>query len=176
MRLLTIISWSQSVFGYDCAYSVADALEAADCPDEVFCLEGEPKHLARTDSSCDYHPGTTTGIRQLVIKLVKLQVEVLKASNKAVKQGENLPILKILGVLNDRPFLPMTLHSGLEFSTIVQGGNITEGDYSHLPQYLRTLFGQVFLKRDGTSGAPSAIQKVSVANVTLNKSKLSLMA
>ena len=87
-----------------------------------------------------------------------------------------MPILKILGVLNDRPFLPMTLHSGLEFSTIVQGGNITEGDYSHLLQYLRTLIGQVFLKRAGTSGAPSAIQKVSVANVTLQKSKLSLIA
>ena len=54
---------------------------------EVFCLEGEPKHLARTDSSCDHHTGTTTGIREMIINLVRLQVEVCKASNRAVKQG-----------------------------------------------------------------------------------------
>ena len=108
----------------------------------------------------------------MVINLVKLQVEVRKASNKAVKMDENLPILKILGVMNDRPFLPVSLHSGLEFSTIVQGGYITEEDFSHLPHYLRQLISQVFLKR----ASPSAIQKVSVANATLNKSKLSLMA
>ena len=62
--------------GYECTYSLADALEAAECPNKVFCLEGEPMHLARTDSSCDHHPGTTTGLRQVVINLVKLQVEV----------------------------------------------------------------------------------------------------
>ena len=53
--------------------------------------------------------------------------------------------------------------------------SISEGDYSHLPQYLRSLIGKVFLKRADTSGTPPAIQKVSVANVTLQKSKLSLI-
>ena len=101
-----------SCVGYECTYSLADALEAAGCPDKIFCLEGEPIHLARTDSSCDHHPGTTTGLRQVVINLVKLQVEVRKASSRAVRRGENLPILKILGVMNDRPFLPVSLHSG----------------------------------------------------------------
>ena len=28
--------------GYDCTYSLADALEAADCPNEVFCVESLP--------------------------------------------------------------------------------------------------------------------------------------
>ena len=153
--------------GYDCTYSLADALEAAECPDNVFCLEGEPLHLARTDSSCDHHPGTTTGLRQVVINLVKLQVEVRKASNRAVRKGENLPILKILGVMSDRPFLPVSLHSGLEFSTLVQGGEINEEDINHLPQYMRQLISKVFIKRaDASSGVPSANQKVSVANAT----------
>ena len=112
----------------------------------------------------------------MIINLVRLQVEVRKASNRAVKQGENLPIIRIQGVLNDRPFLPVTIYSGLEFSTIVQGVSISEVNYSHLPQYLRTLIGKVFLKRADTPGAPPAIQKVSVANVTLQKSKMSLIA
>ena len=70
----------------------------------------------------------------------------------------------------------MSLHSGLEFSTLVQGGEINEEDINHLPQYMRQLISKVFLKRADTSGVPSANQKVSVANATLNKSKLSLMA
>ena len=89
----------------ECTYTLADALEEAEAPDKVFCLEGSPQHLVRTDDSCDIHPRTTSGFRQVVVNLVKLQVEVRKASNKAVRQGENLPILKIMGVMNDRPFL-----------------------------------------------------------------------
>ena len=54
-----------------CTYTLADALEEAETPDTVFCLEGCPKHLARTDSSCDLHPGTTSGFRQVIINLVK---------------------------------------------------------------------------------------------------------
>ena len=41
---------------------------------------------------------------------------------------------------------------------------------------MRQLIKQVFLKRASSFGVPSAIQKVSVANTTLNKSKLSLLA
>ena len=56
-----------------CTYTLADAIEEAETPDNVFCLEGCPKHLARTDSSCELHPGTTNGFRQVIINLVKLQ-------------------------------------------------------------------------------------------------------
>ena len=112
---------------------LSDAIEATDCPEEVFCMEGEPKHLARTDCSCDHHGGTTTGIRQIIINLVRLQVEVRKASNRAVKHGENLPIIRIEGLMNGRPILPVTVYSGLELITLVQGVSISEGDYSHLP-------------------------------------------
>ena len=134
--------------GYECTYTLADALEEAECPDNVFCLEGNPMHLARTDSSCDHHPGTTSGLRQVVINLVKLQVEVRKASGKAVRKGENLPILRIMGVMNDRPFFPVSVHSGLEFSTVVQGGGeIKEEDVQLLPKYVKLLTSQVFMKR-----------------------------
>ena len=115
--------------GYDnCTYSLADAIESTDCPEEVFCIEGDKKHLARTDCSCDQHSGTTTGNRQILINLIRLQVELRRASNRAVKSGENLPIIKVAGLVNGRPFLPITVYSGLELSTLLQGGSITEGD------------------------------------------------
>ena len=60
----------------DCTYSLADAIENADVPDSVFCMEGNPRHLTRTDSPCEIHPGSTNGIRQVTTNLVKLQVEV----------------------------------------------------------------------------------------------------
>ena len=85
--------------------------------------------------------------------------------------------MKIMGVMNDRPFLPVLVHIGLEFSTVVQGGGeIKEEDVQHLPKYMRLLTRQVFMKRPSPSGVPSAIQKVSVAKITLNKTKLSLLA
>jgi hypothetical protein len=152
-------------------------VEEAETPDNVFCMEGCPKHLARTDSPCELHPGTTNGFRQVIINLVKLQVEVRKASGKAVRQGANLPIMRIVGFQNDRPLFPVTVHSGLELSTVVQGtGEIKGEDVQHLPKYVKLPSSQVFLKRPKPSGAPPAIQKVSVAQSTLNKTKLSLLA
>ena len=103
--------------GYDdCTYSLADAIESTECPEEVFCID--KKHLARTDCSCDQHSGTTTGNRQIFINLIRLQVELRRASNRAVKNGENLPIIKVPGLVNGRPFLPVTVYSGLELSTL----------------------------------------------------------
>ena len=85
--------------------------------------------------------------------------------------------MKIVGFQNDRPFFPVTVHSGLELSTVVQGaGEIKGEDVQHLPKYVQLLTSQVFLKRPSPSGVPSAIQKVSVAQSTLNKTKLSLLA
>jgi hypothetical protein len=78
-----------------------------------------------------------------------------------------------MGVMNDRPFFPVSVHSGLELSTVVQGGGeIKEEDVQHLPKYVKLLTSQVFMKRPSPSGVPSAIQKVSVAKIT----KLSLLA
>ena len=91
--------------------------------------------------------------------------------------GANLPIMRIVGFQNDRPFFPVTVHSGLELSTVVQGtGEIKGEDVQHLPKYVQLLSSQVFLKRPSPSGAPPAIQKVSVTQSTLNKTKLSLLA
>jgi hypothetical protein len=82
-----------------------------------------------------------------------------------------------MGVMNDRPFFPVSVHSGLELSTVVQGGGeIKEEDVQHLPKYVKLLTSQVFMKRPSPSGVPSAIQKVSVAKTTLNKTKSSLLA
>ena len=53
-----------------------------------------------------------------------------------------------MGVMNGRPFLPVSVHSGLEFSTVVQGGGeFKEEDVQHLPKYMRLLIRQVFMKR-----------------------------
>ena len=68
--------------GYiDCEFSLADAIETDECPEEVFCTEGEVKHLARTDSSCVQHSRTTTGNRQIIINLIRLQSDLRRASN-----------------------------------------------------------------------------------------------
>ena len=83
-------------------------------------MEGNPSHLARTDSSCEIHPGSTNGLRQVITNLCKLQVEVRKASSKAVRENENLPVLRIPGLLAERPFFHITIYSALELSTVVQ--------------------------------------------------------
>jgi hypothetical protein len=64
--------------GYlDCTYySIAEAIENTEVPDKVFCMEGNPNNLARTDSPCESHPATTNGLRQVIVNLCKLQVEV----------------------------------------------------------------------------------------------------
>jgi hypothetical protein len=99
---------------------LAEAIENTEVPDQVFCLEGHPNHLARTDSPCESHAATTNGIRQVIVNLFKLQVEVRKASNKAVKDKENLPVIKITGIVNARLFLSVTLYSDMELSTPCQ--------------------------------------------------------
>jgi hypothetical protein len=160
-----------------CTYSLANAIENAEVPDTVFCMEGCPKHLARTDSPCEIHPGTTNGFRQVISNLVKLQVEVRKASGKPVREGANMPILRIMGFQNERPFIPVTIHSGLEFSTVVQGtGEIKGEDVQQLPKYVQLLSKQVFEKRSKPLGLPPASQKVSIAQSTLNKTNVSLLA
>ena len=136
-----------------------------------------PSQLARTDSPCEIHPGSTNGLRQVVTNLVKLQVEVPKASSKAVREKANLPIMRITGLLVDRPFFPVTIHSGLELSTVVQGSGEVQGeDVNHLPKYIKLLSKQVFEKMSKPLGLPSASQKVSIAQSTLNKTNVSLLA
>jgi hypothetical protein len=148
--------------GYaDCTYSLADAIENTDVPDKVFCMEGNPSHLARTDSSCEIHPGSTNGLRQVIINLFKLQVEVRKASNRAVREKENLPVIRIPGLLAERSFFPITLYSALELSTLVQGSGEVQGeDVTHLPKYIKLLSKQVFEKTiSKPMGLPPASRK-----------------
>ena len=159
----------------DCEFSIADAIETDECPTEVFCMEGEVKHLARTDTSCAQHSKTTTGIRQIIGNLIRLQTDMRRAANRAVKHGANLPIIKVDSLIGGRPFLPITLFSGLEVSTLLQGGNIRGGDTSQLPEYLRTLINQVF-KRADEQGRPAAEPKPSVAKKTVEITQLSLVA
>jgi hypothetical protein len=51
----------------DCTHSLARAIENTEVPDEIFCLEGHPNHLARTDSPCESHAATTNGLRQVIV-------------------------------------------------------------------------------------------------------------
>ena len=75
--------------------------------------------------------------------MCKLQTEVRKGSNKAVKNKANLPIIKI-GIVGDRPILPISLYSAMELSTLIQGsGEVQEVDVEHLPIYIQ-LKHQVF--------------------------------
>ena len=66
----------------DCTRTLAEAIEHSLMPDEVFCYEGHPNHLARVDSPCSSHAATTSGQRQVIVNLCKLQAEVRKGSNK----------------------------------------------------------------------------------------------
>ena len=78
--------------------------------------------------------------------------------------------------MNGGPFLPVSVYSGLELSTLLQGVSMTEGDYGHLPLYLRTLMDKVLKKRADSEGVPAANPKVSVAKITVDKTKLSQIA
>ena len=93
----------------DCEFSLAEAIESEECPIEVFCMEGELKHLARTDTSCAQHSKSTTGIRQIIGNLIKLQIDMRRAANRAVKNGEKLPIFKVDGLVGGRPVQTITL-------------------------------------------------------------------
>ena len=104
-----------SCAGYpDCTHNLAQAIENSELPDEVFCFEGHPNHLARIDSPCNDHAATTSGQRQVIVNLCKLQAEVRKGSNKAVKAKANLPIIKIVGIAGDMPIVPILLYSAME--------------------------------------------------------------
>ena len=82
----------------------------------------------------------------MIVNLCKLQAEVRKASNRAVKAKTNLPVISITGIFSDRPFLPITLYSSMELSTLVQGSvKVQEEDVKHLPSYIRRLNMQAFV-------------------------------
>jgi hypothetical protein len=67
----------------------------------------------------------------VIVKLSKLQTEVRKGSNKAVKAKANLPIIKIVEIAGDRPIVPIKLYTAMELSTLVQGtGEVQEGMWS----------------------------------------------
>ena len=163
----------EGCIGYDdCTHSLADAIEHTDVPDKVFCMEVNPSHLARTDSSCEIHPGSTIGLRQVITNLCKLQVEVRKAFSRAVRENKNLPVIRIPGLLAERPFFPITVYSAL-----VQGSGEVQGeDVTHLPKYIQLLSKQVFEKRSKPVGLPPASHKVSIAARTLNKTNVSRLA
>jgi ssDNA-binding Zn-finger/Zn-ribbon topoisomerase 1 len=139
--------------GYpDCNHSLAQVIENSELPDEVFCFEGHPNHLAKIDPPCESHAATTSGQRQVIFNLCKLQAEVRKGSNKAVKAKVNLPVIRIVGIGGERP-------------TLVQGtGEVQEEDVRHLPTYIRRLKHQVIdFKPSKPSEMPPANTTVSIA-------------
>ena len=68
----------------ECSATMAQAIESSDLPEEVFCYEGLNKHLTGLHEPCEIHAPTTSGLRQVVINLVKLNVAIRKGSNRAV--------------------------------------------------------------------------------------------
>ena len=95
--------------GYpDCKANLAQAIENSLLPDEVFCFEGVTKHHTGFDLPCESHASTTSGQRQVVVNLCKLQAAIRKGSNRAVKAEANLPVIKIIGIAGDRPIVPIT--------------------------------------------------------------------
>ena len=93
-----------------------------------------------------------------------------------MREGANLPIMRITGLLADRPFFPATIHSGLELSTVVQGTGELKGEDVNLHKYVHLITKKVFEKRSKPLGLPSASQKVLIAQCTLNKTNVSLLA
>ena len=85
-------------------------------PEEVFCFEGVTKHLTGFDLPCESHASTTSGQRQVLVNFCKLQAAIRKESNRAVKAKANLPVIKIIGIAGDRPIVPITLFSAMEYS------------------------------------------------------------
>jgi hypothetical protein len=66
-----------------------------------------------------------------------------------VRDKENLPVIKITGILGDRSFFPITLYSAMELNTLVQGsGGVREEDVKHLPSYIRKLSKHVFEEKN----------------------------
>jgi hypothetical protein len=99
-----------------------------------------------------------TLVRQLMIQLCKLHIEVRKASNRAVREKENLALISIPGLLAERSFFPITHYSALELSTLVQGSGEKQGeDVTHLPKYIQLLSKQVFEEKNiKTCGSASS--------------------
>ena len=62
----------------DCQNNLAEAIEQTQMPEEIMCYEGNPNHLTRIDSPCLSHPSTTSGPRQVITNLCKIQAEVRK--------------------------------------------------------------------------------------------------
>ena len=127
----------------DCTSTLAEAMEHTMLPDELFCYEGHPNHLARVDSPCSSHPATTSGPRQVIVNLCKIQAEVRKGSNKAVKGKVNLPVIRIMGIAAERPIVPISLYSAMELATLIQGSGGVHNEMGHLPSYIRLLKSKV---------------------------------
>ena len=105
----------------ECSITMAQAIEISDLPEEVFCYEGTNKHLTGIDELCVIHAPTTSGLRQVIMNLVKLHVDIRKVSNKAMKAKVNFPAIRIVGIGGERPIVP--LFTAMELSTLIQGAS-----------------------------------------------------
>ena len=63
---------------HDCLATLAEAIENSEMRDQVFCYEGTNNHLAATDELRFTHPLTNSGLRQVIMAIVKLHVTFRK--------------------------------------------------------------------------------------------------
>ena len=96
---------------------------------------------------------------------------IRKGSNKAVKAKVNLPAIRITGIGGERPIVPISLHSAMEISTLIQGAaEILEADVEHLPHYLQDLKEKVIDFKQTVDKMTRASVTQSLAKKTNNKS------
>ena len=79
----------------------------------------------------------------MIVNLCKIQAEVGKGSNKAVKGKVNLPVIRITGIAAERPIVPISLYSAMELATLIQGTGGVQDETGHLPSYIRLLKSKV---------------------------------
>ena len=77
------------------------------------------------------------------MNIVKLHVAIRKGANRAVKAKVYIPAIRI-GVLGERPVVPISLLTTMELSTLVQGAtDVLDDDVEHIPHYIRDLKAKV---------------------------------
>ena len=72
------------------------------------------------------------------MNLINLHVAIRKGSNKAVKAKVNLPAIRIVGIGEERPIVPISLLTAMDLSTLIHGAaEVLETDVEHLPHYVQ---------------------------------------
>ena len=68
------------------------------------------------DEPCLTNALTTSGLRQVIMNIVKLHVAIRKGANRAVKTKVDLPAIMIGGIEGERSVVPISLLTAMELS------------------------------------------------------------